>query len=59
MNRLNRDRRKVQAKSRHELKRKKRRKVEKKKHYAEKYRGKIPLDTEEKMILKAKLFKYI
>jgi len=59
MNRLNRDRRKVQTKSRHELKRKKRRNIEKKKKYAEKYRGKIPLDTADKMILKAKLYKYI
>jgi len=52
------EKRKVQARRRQELKRKKRRDVERKKNYAEKYRGKIPLDTERKMILNAEVYKY-
>lgn len=59
MNSLDKEKRRIRIKRKHELNRKKRRDVERKKVYSARYRGKIPLDSEEKMILKAKLFKYI
>ena len=60
MNDLNKRNRRTEAKRKHELSRKKRRKIEANKKYAERFRGKMPLDTMKKIVrtLKTKEAKF-